>query len=210
MKLNIKIFDKIWECSGSSFVFVNWKAINIIKAECNINPHSYHILTKLFCFNLSHPFKLKWSLARRKSCLCFQVYFDSAMHIFFTSVKHHVFFSHEKVGDMVKHELRVKSYELRVTSYKLRVKSTSWNSKVRVQTHELRVRIHELRFRIHELRVPIHELRVQIHESWVWINKLRVQFLRSSVLNCSAIQFLVIISCFTFPSPHDYSWVSKH
>ena len=119
---------------------------------------------------------------------------------------------------------RVTSYELRVTSYELKLKSTSWNSKVRVKIHKLWVQIYELRVQIHELRDQIHELRVQIHELRVQIQislsqwKTQVNSLNSSSLlkiispklwGNSYVQFLMIISCFTFPPLHGHDFIKK-
>ena len=83
---------------------------------------------------------------------------------------------------------------------------------LRVQIQELRVQIYELRVQIQELRVQIYELRVQIHELLDQWKSTQVSTLKSSSFlkigspklfgnswGNSCVQFLVIISCFTFP-----------
>ena len=116
------------------------------------------------------------------------------------------------------HELRVRIHELRVQIHELRVRI----HELRVPIHELRAQIHELRVRTHELRVPIHELDFEstriIKSMKTQVNSLKIPLfpkiispkLFGNLWGNLNVQFLVIISCFTFPLLHGYGWVSKH
>ena len=117
------------------------------------------------------------------------------------------------------HEVRVQIHELRVQIHELRV-----------QIHESQVQIHELRAQIHAIRVQTHELQIQIHEfKNHWINEhSSQQSFKADKLNSFPkiispkllrrlgdswgnpyVQFLVIISCFTFPILHGYGFSRK-
>ena len=132
----------------------------------------------------------------------------------------------ETKSDMVKHELRVTSYELRDTSYELRVKSlkfksASWNPRVtssnpRVTSLNPRVTSSNPRVTSSNPRVASSNPRI------IKSMKTQVSSLKSSsFLNiCSPelfgnlwgnsyVQFLVIISCYTFPPLHGYGFSKK-
>ena len=119
---------------------------------------------------------------------------------------------------------RVTSYELRVESLKARVEIqkfwTRKNSKFKrfeLAIHELWVQIYELRVLIHESRVQIHELRIQIQISlsqWkTQVNSLNsssvLKIISPKLWGNSYVQFLMIISCFTFPPLHGHDFSKK-
>ena len=119
-------------------------------------------------------------------------------------------------SDTIKHELRVTSYQLLVTS---------WNLKVRVRIHELRVHIHESKSTSYDLKSTSYEFRftryeskytsyefkstssriiqsMKAHENSLKLSSFpKILSLKSfgNSWDKSSVQFLVIISCFTFP-----------
>ena len=111
----------------------------------------------------------------------------------------------ETKSDMVKHELRVTSYELRDTSYELRVKSlkfksASWNP--RVTSSNLQVTSSNPRI-IKSMKTQVSSLK-----SSSFLKIVSPKLFGNSWGN-SYVQFLVIISCFTFPPLHGYGFSKK-
>ena len=125
----------------------------------------------------------------------------------------------ETKSDMVKHELRVTSYELRDTSYELRVKSlkfksASWNPRVtssnpRVTSLNPRVTSSNLQVTSSNPRI-IKSMKTQVSslKSSSFLNICSPE-LFGNLWGNSYVQFLVIISCYTFPPLHGYGFSKK-
>ena len=127
---------------------------------------------------------------------------------------------------------RVTSCELRVTSYELRVESLK--ARVEIQkcefkstSYEFESTSYEFEFTSYEFKSTSYKLESTSHEfeftRIIKSMKIQVNSLKSSsfpkIISPKLfgnswgnlyVQFLVIISCFTFPLLHGYSWVSKH
>ena len=134
--------------------------------------------------------------------------------------------------DMVKQELRIASYELRVESLKARVeiqkcefKSTSYEFKS--TSYEFESTSYEFKSTSYEFESTSYEFEFTSYEfestRIIKSMKTQVNSLKSSsfpkIISPKLfgnswgnlyVQFLVIISCFTFPLLHGYGWVSKH
>ena len=125
----------------------------------------------------------------------------------------------ETKSDMVKHELPVTSYELRDTSYELRVKSlkfksASWNPRVtssnpRVTSLNPRVTSSNLQVTSSNPRI-IKSMKTQVSslKSSSFLNICSPE-LFGNLWGNSYVQFLVIISCYTFPPLHGYGFSKK-
>ena len=119
-------------------------------------------------------------------------------HIWINSLK---FYS-----DMVKHKLRVTSYVLRVQSLKARVESL----KVRVEIQKCEFKSTSYEFKSTSSRI-IKSMKTQVNSlKSSSFPKIISPKLFSNSWGNLYVQFLVIISCFTFPLLHGYGWVSKH
>ena len=139
--------------------------------------------------------------------------------------------------DMVKHELRVTSYELRVKSLKARVeslkarveiekfKSKSSSCEFKSTRYELKSTRYELKSTSYKFKSTGLEFKSTSSSSNPRIiksMKTQVNSLKSSsflkivspelfvnLWGNSYVLFLVIISCFTFPTLHDYGFSKK-
>ena len=107
-------------------------------------------------------------------------------------------------------EFKVTSYEFKFTSYEL--KSTSYEFKS--TSYEFKFTSYEFKFMSYEFKPTssriIKLMKTQVNKHLKQPSK--THFLRSSVLNClgnSYVEFLVIISCFTFPLLHGYGFNIK-
>ena len=120
---------------------------------------------------------------------------------------------------------RVTSYELQVASYELRIESL----KARVESLKARVEIQKCEFEStsYEFESTSHEFESTSYEfestRIIKSMKTQVNSLKSSsfpkIISPKLfgnswgnlyVQFLVIISFFTFPLLHGHGWVSKH
>ena len=128
--------------------------------------------------------------------------------------------------------MRVISYELRVEILKARVESTSYefestSYKFKSRSYEFKSLSYEFESTSYELKSTSYELKPPIFEvestRIIKSMKTQVNSLKSSSFpkmissklfgnswDNLYVQFLVIISCFTFPLLHGYGWVSKH
>ena len=125
------------------------------------------------------------------------------------------------------YELRATSYELRVESLKVRVESL----KVRVESLKARVEIQKCEFKStsYELKSTSYGFASTSYEfestssRIIKLMKTQVNSLKSSSFSKIIspklfgnswgnlyVQFLMIISCFTFSLLRGYGWVSKH
>ena len=104
----------------------------------------------------------------------------------------------------VKHELRVTSYKLRVESLKARVESLK--PRVEIQKCEFK----SMSYEFESTRI-IKSMKTQVNrlKSSSFPKIISPKLLGNSWGNLY-VQFLVIISCFTFPLLHGYGRVSKH
>ena len=104
---------------------------------------------------------------------------------------------------MVKHELRVSSYELRVASHQWQVESLK--VRVEIQKCEFESTSYEFESTSYEFESTriIKSMKTQA-------NSLKSSSFPKIISPKLYIQFLVIVSCFTFPLLHGYGWVSKH
>ena len=131
------------------------------------------------------PRKSNWEINIRFSvpkCFNTPILYTTDAHFYNLSVKIcsiiFLIFSHTKICDMVKHELRVTSNKFRDASYELLVvsrkfKSRSWNSKVRTQILELRVQIYEFKSKSYEFKSTSYELKSVIYKFRFTSNKFK-------------------------------------
>ena len=102
---------------------------------------------------------------------------------------------------------RLTSHDLLVTNWKL--ESTSWDSNVWFQTHQLKVQIHEFKSRNCESKFTssriFSSLKTQVNRlKTASFSKTQKSFGNS--WDNMSVQFLVIISCYTFPLFHSYGF----